>query len=183
MGANCLPHVPYLRERHRVVAALHSLAYDAGERQVDAHDPSLDQIKQALRQALNPEDQPLFDLFVDPMTEDGSRIAEMEGVIRAITTEMQRAREFDSPGLHEVTPQINRIDVPVRLLHGKSDRLIPYTETLHLEEILRSRAPDLSVRVLGLFGHSGGDARPGLLRRATENLQFLEALSLVFRMA
>jgi predicted esterase len=68
-------------------------------------------------------------------------------------------------------------------LHGRSDRLIPYTETLHLEEILRSRAPDLSVRVLGLFGHSGGDHRPGLLRKAVENLQFLEALAMVFRMA
>jgi hypothetical protein len=51
--------------------------------------------------------------------------------------------------------------VPVVLLHGRNDSLIPFTETLRLER--RIRAPRLTVAVTSLFEHSR-EARLGGIR-------------------
>ena len=49
------------------------------------------------------------------------------------------------------------VEVPVFLLHGRHDHLIPFTETLRLAP--RIRSPRVSVAITGLFGHSAGDPR------------------------
>jgi hypothetical protein len=124
-------------------------------------------------------ERPLYDLFV---RRELAPAAEIESVIDAISVELVRARASDSAPRLEVTTDTGPITVPVRLLHGRSDRLVPFTETLRLEKMLRPSASDLEVRVLGLFGHSKGDDRPGAMRRWIEKLQFLEALAMVLRL-
>jgi hypothetical protein len=77
--------------------------------------------------------------------------------------------------------RIDTITVPVRLLHGKGDVLIPFTETLALADHLRPRTADLKVGITGLFAHSGGrGGHSGVWSRIREGIQFLRVLRRVF---
>ena len=82
--------------------------------------------------------------------------------------------------LVEPIPLIHRLPVATRLLHSRSDQLIPFTETLRLGTVLEPWAPDLSTRLTGLFGHSGKQEPRGRWIRAKENLSFLQSLRGVF---
>ncbi len=80
-------------------------------------------------------------------------------------------------------PLIRSVPTPVRLLHARSDHLIPFTETLAAAKLLEGRTAGLDTRILGLFGHSGGSAGGGIRDRVRGSLSFLEALRSVFELS
>jgi hypothetical protein len=77
-------------------------------------------------------------------------------------------------------PRIERIDVPVRILHGRADLLIHFTEALHMGRALAPLSVDTTVCVTGLFSHSGEDRSGGGLARARESVRLLEGMRGVF---
>ena len=74
---------------------------------------------------------------------------------------------------------IGRLDTPVVMLHGRADRLVPFTETLRLAANL----PPSTVRSLTvsrLFGHTRGrEAQPprNPIRRASEITAFASTIT------
>lgn len=176
VGANCLVHTPGYRDRRAVADALLRLASEAGERRLPPLDPGLDPLKRTLRASMAAEDRELFDLFAPPWDRDPDP---ERG--QALGQAMVDAAREVMPLLDPI-PAIERILVPVRLLHGRSDRLIPYTETLHLGRTLEPRTMDLRTTVTGLFAHSQGSEKIPLLAGLREGVGFLRMLSSVLEL-
>ncbi len=177
VGANCLGSVGSGNSHAGVVEALHALAREAGDRRIRAGNPIFDPMKEELRRGLPPAERELFDIFAPAAGKEPDRAA-----AEAVLEEMVAAVRLDTP-LIEPLPRIRGIGVPVRLLHGRGDRLIPFTETLRAGRMLGPRTADLTTRVTALFAHSGGEAAGGPLSRAREGVRFVEALRKIFEMA
>ena len=174
VGANCLPLVPGFGEAEPVADALRALAAEAGDRQVDARDPTLDGLKTHLKVGLPHRTRALFDLFAPPTHREPD------------PDESRRLVELIAPAARREMPlvdplrMIEAIRVPVRLLHSRSDHLIPFTETLRTAHILRRRAPSLEASVTGFFQHSGQPERGSLLARGRALMGFAGALRGIF---
>ena len=177
IGANCLPHAPVLDTRTVVAPALRRLANWAGERRFAAADASSDPFKAEIRRGLPPADRPLFDLFAPPVAEQPDHRAS-----EAVVSELVQGTRSSIP-LIEPLHQIERLPLPVRLLHARADKVIPFSETLRTAAWLDSRSASLSTRLTGLFTHSGEatDERPW--HRGRSSLDFLGALKGVFEIA
>jgi pimeloyl-ACP methyl ester carboxylesterase len=173
VGANYITRIPGLEDAHDVGDALRELASAAGERQIASWDPVHEPVKRAAREGVDPRRRFLFDLFAPPAEEEPDREASAD-YVRAMAREVARGVPLLDP-----RPFLDKIEVPVRLLHGRDDHLIPFTETLRLR---RDFPPDADVRVwiTGLFAHSQGAQLASRLHGAREGLRFLRALRDVF---
>lgn len=169
VGANYLTRIPGYEEAGDVAAALHRLAAEAGDRGIMSWDAELDPLKQELRKPLTSDESGIFDLFAPPAaTEPPTR--EALDMATALATAAPRVDPGVSP-----TDTFCRVARPVHLLHGRRDRLIPYSEGLRLG---RALPHDMLLRstVTSLFGHSGRDPSPGPMEGAREGVVFLRAL-------
>ena len=169
IGVNCLPFCPSLGPTESLVSALWQLAAAAGERRIRSVDASSDPLKEELRRTLTPRERDLFDVFAPAAGREPDRIAAL-GLVDELVPAIRRV----APTL-EVT-STEGVPLPVRLLHARTDRLIPFTETLRLAARLAPATPDLTTRLLGLFSHSGEKVAGGVVARAVENARFLESL-------
>jgi dienelactone hydrolase len=153
VAANYLTRVPGFQDAAPVAEALWELAAYAGDHFIEAWDPRLDRMKMVLEEALPDPWRPLFRLFAPPAADDPPpRSAETD----AWRERIRQGGLAVDPEL-ELPPEL-RVPVPVFLVHGRNDHLIPHSETLRLAQ--RVRAPSLAVAVTGLFSHSAGDPRP-----------------------
>lgn len=171
VGANCLPLSPELSESVPVADALRRLALEAGARQVMAGDPALEPMRDHLRRGLPRRLRPLYDVFAPPRGRKPDRAAALE-VVDLMVPAARRSMPLLDP-----IPRVETLPVPVRLHHGRSDTLIPFTETLRLAEALASRAPQLRSGVTGLFAHSGGTPGGRLAARVREGPAFVGTLA------
>jgi pimeloyl-ACP methyl ester carboxylesterase len=175
VAANCLPHTPGKEDAGDVASALRGLAARAGDLQIPASDPSLEPVRQEMRAEVADERKELFDLFAPPMAEKGGSFSPETACNRTLSLirSMSAGARAAEPLLDPIA-RIEKIMVPVRLLHGKGDVLIPFTETLALADQLRPRTQDLKVGITGLFAHSGGKGgHSGVWSRTRESIQFL----------
>lgn len=169
VAANYLPHVPGYGDAEDVAGALHRLAMEAGDRRVPSWDPVYDPLKARLRSGLGAARRELFDLFAPPSDRDVDP-GEAEPMVRALAGTARELEPDIEPG-----PRLERVRTRVELLHGRGDRLIPFSESLRLRERLPERVAG-GVTVTGLFAHSQGDALPPLVERFWEGLVFVRAL-------
>lgn len=154
-GSNLLPLAGELGCPVATAAALQELARRWGEETIDAYGESAERLRGELRAGLPRRERELFDLFAPAAgaTPDAGGVAQ---VIRAL----EHAAAIHAP-LLDPLPSLGRIDVPVHLLHGRRDVLIPWSETRRLEAILRPRAAEVHATITDLFAHSDdGGARP-----------------------
>jgi len=156
-GANLLPLSRGLGSPAATASALEEMARRWGEETIDAWGSDADRLRAELRTGLPRGERDLFDLFVPAagVTPDPRGVAE---VIR----ELEATAAAHLPLLDPV-PGLGRIHVPVHLLHGRRDVLIPWSETRRLEELLRPRAAEVHATITDLFAHSdqGGEPRRG----------------------
>ena len=148
VAANYLHRIPGYEDAVSVSDALRRLATIAGERRIIAWDSGYDTVKDDLARSLAGTWRPLFRLFAPP----ADREPEPEPARRMAPLLADAARrthpDLELPrGFGDTTPP------PIRLLHGRRDHLIPFTETLALERLLR-RPADVSATVTGFFAHS-----------------------------
>jgi pimeloyl-ACP methyl ester carboxylesterase len=173
VGANYVTGIPEYEDAHDVASALVELAILAGERRIDSWDPSFDPIKETLRRDIDPERHALFDTFAPP----ADRLPDPERAARLVE-QLTASAEATSP---LVDPQrlFSDLTVPVRLIHGRHDHLVPFTETLRASASLANH-PDARVLITGLFAHSdeGGPTNP--IQRGTEAWRLFRGLVDVF---
>ena len=172
VGANYLTAVPGHEDEAAVADSLLRLAWMAGDAGVMAWEPIFDNAKAALRDALPPGHRPVFDLFapVSPQEPDHE-------TGEAMATALAAAGRRVEPSL-EATQAFGAVRVPVHLLHGRQDHLIPYSEAFRLRDAL-PRDVVTGPTVTSLFGHSSQDPFPGLVEGARETAAFFKALSRV----
>lgn len=172
VGSNFLPLLPDRGSGsgRRVAEALWSLAAEAGDRQIPARDPSLGRRAAELRRGLPGTDRALFDLFAHP----GGRDPEPDDVAELVA-ELAGVARKTSP-LMDPGDGLGKVTLPVHLLHGRHDRLIPFTEALRME---RRLGPSSRTRctVTGLFTHSRGDPVRAPARLLREGAAFMSALA------
>lgn len=178
VGANLLPLAPGYGGSEGVADALRRLAHHSGVEGLDAHDPAMDRAAGRIRAELTEGDRALFSAFAP----EGGGLpdpARVEGLVEALSEGAREARPLLDP-----LPAIRRIEVPVHILHGRQDILIPWSEAERAEALLRPRAAELHRTVTGLFAHSaGGPGRSGggpvarLTGTVRESWIFLDALA------
>ena len=151
MGGNHLTSIPEYQNAQDVADALWRLAVEAGERRILAWDPSYDPLKEQLKEQLSEDRREIFDLFAPPSDREP---AETEA--ERITPLLTRAALEMAP-LLDPLPFLNRVETPVQLIHGRNDRLIPYTETLRLEAAFpENKRIDTTITALMAHSEQGG---------------------------
>ncbi len=151
MGGNHLTSIPEYAEAQDVSDALRRLAVEAGERRILAWDPSYDTLKERLRAQVSEKRRELFDLFAPPSDREPAE-ADAEHIMPLLT----RAALGATP-LLDPLPFLPRIETPVQLIHGRNDRLIPYTETLRMDAAFpQEKRTDLTITALMTHSEQGG---------------------------
>ena len=173
--ANFLRYVPGWEDAEQLCEALRELTRITGERQVPAWDPVHDEIKDELAATLTGRDRDFF-AQVAPPARDDPLMDDEDGARWA--TQLAAAAVRVEP-LADPWPELPPPPVPVHLLHGRSDDLIPYTETLGLAKRLARQWPDARphVTVTGRFAHAGEAGRSHPIRDAIQSLEFARLLS------
>jgi pimeloyl-ACP methyl ester carboxylesterase len=170
VASNHLTDIPGFEDASDVAEALHHLASAASGRRVPAwdprHDPLIDQLRESLPQAR----RRLFDLFAVP---SGSVPPEPEERRRMAVLLAEACRRMEP--LLDPAEELTHVDLPTRLIHGRGDRLIPFTEGLRLDRGLPARARR-GVTVTGLFNHTADASPAGVLERAREKLEMFGAI-------
>lgn len=172
VAGNLLPQAPGFHRTRAVAGALLQLARAAGDAQVGAWEPSFDELKDRLEAELPPEDRELFRAFAPPAGTLPPR-----SLAESLVPRLAQAARTASP-LHDPLPYVSNIPRPVHLIHGRHDRLIPFTETLRLAASFPPEAR-VSCRLTGLFGHSQRGRPGGWWREGWERLRFLRMMSMV----
>jgi pimeloyl-ACP methyl ester carboxylesterase len=175
IGGNHLTSVPSYADATDVAGALWKLAVEAGERRILAWDPSYDPLKRVLRETVAPERRGLYDLFAPLSTgEPDPERAE------AIVPQLAKAALRVSPTLDPI-PVLPRIRPDIFLIHGETDNLIPFTETLRLQNAFPASRP-IDTTITALFAHSEREGRLTSLRREVrESLKLIGALRRMIR--
>jgi acetyl esterase/lipase len=148
--------------------SLLSLALEAGRRGVMSWDPAMDPVKERAREGLGDRERAAFDLIA-PAT--GVKLAEPERRRLAALVDRMLVAALGVEPLLDPRPYLGRVPVRVFLAHGRSDRLIPWTEMVRLA---RALPPDQvrSTGITGLFAHSTGERRVLSPGTALEALRF-----------
>jgi pimeloyl-ACP methyl ester carboxylesterase len=170
VAANFLADVPGHEDAEDVAGALRELAKEAGDRRVQASDPVFDSVKERLRLTVAAERRELFDLFA-PASDTPTDLDRAEAMVEPLVEAASRREPLVEP-----EPYLERVKVPVHLLHGRNDRLMPYSESLRLAERLPGNARK-RVTVTGLFAHSSEDDPVAWPALAREYAVFAGALS------
>lgn len=168
VAANYLTGVPGHEGAVDVADALRSLARHAGDVGEASWDPVYDPVIRRLRSGVAPGRRALFDLFA-PLS-DAEAPPETDDELADALAEAGRRRD----PLIDPAEALGRVEVEVHILHGRRDHLIPFTESLRLDEAL-TRA-DSRLTVTRLFGHSSQERVP-VGAALTEVPAFVRALS------
>ena len=172
VGANYLTEVPEWSSFHDLRDTLKELAVLAGQRRIASWDPAYDPVKNELASKLPDNQRALFRRFAPPANERVDR-GEAERIANAILSVMRsRAPKMDP------VPWLQGVSTPVHLIHGRSDALIPFTETLRMRERLLDHTT-VKATVTRLFAHSAVEDPLGPVDHVREQLALARALNAV----
>lgn len=170
VGGNYLTLIPEYADAGDVSEALLTLARRAGDLQVGAWAKCYDSVKEELRETIHPDRRALFSAFA-PTSGTASPDEASARLVPALAEAARRATPYSEP-----MSFLDQISVPVRLVHGRGDRLIPFSESLRLAEAF-PREMDVRVYLTNLFAHSQQDASGRAGGGFGEQLRFLRMLS------
>lgn len=169
VAANTLTLAPEYADATDVCRALHRLAWEVGDRQMPSDSPGTAHRISVLRWSVAPSRRDLYDLFAPPP----GTVVDPEAAREAVDRLAEPTRT--AIPLLDPRPHLAPLSVPVRILHARSDRLIPFTETVELSRAVAGTA-DLETELVGLLGHSGRPAATSPLAAVREVAEFLAAL-------
>lgn len=175
MAGNYLTQVPEFADCGDVAGALHDLAREAGQRRIYAWDPVYDPSKRRLRELLPPEHRALFDLFAPPTGERRTGTDWAREVATRIADAALRVDPLLDPG-----PFLPALRVRTVLAHGRTDRLVPFTETIRLAREIPG--PLLAgATITSLLAHSGRTQQGLGFRLPSEAVRFIKMLDGIVR--
>jgi pimeloyl-ACP methyl ester carboxylesterase len=167
--ANYLTGVPEFEHMEELQQAAYALAMESGMRGVFAAEAEYDPFKAELRRRLPREQQEIWDLIAPPA---GTQVP--AGAGREFAKRLFAGVKEREPGL-DPRPLLPLIDQRVVLVHGRDDRLIPFTESLRLKAELPPQA-SADVAITALFAHSRGAERLGILNYPREVARYIALL-------
>jgi pimeloyl-ACP methyl ester carboxylesterase len=170
VGSNHLTQIPGYEDARDVAASLFQLAKAASGQRISAWDPRHDALIGELRQSLPSRRQRLFDVFATPSQESSPEPEESRHIAGLLAEACRRTEPLLDPAT-----ELAKVGLPTQLIHGRGDRLIPFTEALRLERSLPPTARR-GLTVTGMFNHSADSAPPGLVDRARESLKMFGAI-------
>ncbi len=176
MGSNYLTHVPGLEDHDDVARALARLADESGRRGTFAGDPVYDELKRELRTALAPSHREVFDLVA---RFGGAALDQARGeqLAQALADAALAVDPLLDPG-----PHLPRLPIRTLLAHGRDDRLVPFTETLHLGAAIPDQLRD-GPTITSLFAHSGRNTALGPFGVGREAARFVHLLQRLLALA
>lgn len=169
VAANYLTHVPEYRSMEPVARGARALAMEAGRRGVFSGDRAYDPLKADIRRDLARDEQRVWDLIAPPA---GANVPRDEATELAEQLAAAALRVHPALDPRPVLPQLQR---RVVLAHGWQDQLVPFTETLRLQEHLPYDVLK-HASVTRLFAHSRGAGGMRLLSYPAEALRFARLL-------
>jgi pimeloyl-ACP methyl ester carboxylesterase len=171
---NFLTQIPEFAHMVELERAAHSLAVESGLRGAYAAEAEYDDFKARLREELPPGQRETWDLIAPP-----SDVLPPLEAARELSAKLEAAALRIAPEL-DPRPALATLDQDIVLAHGHDDRLIPYTETLRLQEAL---PPDARAQVwiTRLFAHSREADRLGLTQYPTELGRYVALLNRALR--
>lgn len=78
-------------------------------------------------------------------------------------------------------PHLSRLEVPVTLVHGRDDDVIPFEESIALHRALKATGSDVSLHLTGMFGHTGKASLSDLIGRAGESVAEIRSMVAMLR--
>lgn len=172
--ANFLLGAPGMQRMEPVARGAYRLAETAGREGTFAGEAAYDPLKRQIEAELTPSQRELWALIAPPAGCPPPDLAAARELGDAIAAAALRADPLLDPA-----PALPELHARVTLAHGRTDRLVPFTETLRLRSML-SRA-DAYATVTGLLSHSAGDEEAGRFKRAGEGVRFLRLLYRMLR--
>ncbi|MGE0159853.1 MAG: hypothetical protein AB7T31_10625 [Gemmatimonadales bacterium] len=173
VASNHLTDVPGFEDAGDVAVALRTLADSASSKRVAAWDPHHDTTIDELRAALPQRRRPLFDLFATPTHRAPAHAEQRLEMALALAEACRRVEPMLDPA-----SALSRVGIPTQLIHGRGDRLIPFTEGFRLLEGLPEHARR-GLTVTDLFHHTADHSPPRPLEWARENVKMLRAIQRV----
>ena len=171
MGSNYLTGIPGYEDYTDVAAGLRELALESGRRRTYAWDPSYDPYKLEMRAVVSPEHRDVFDLFAPQSGQQIHDLPRAHELATELADAALRAEPLLDPG-----PSLAGLRVPIRIAHGRDDRLVPFTEAYRLSRDLPPRAR-AGRTITALFAHSGGtQGGLGFLGLPREAIRFIRML-------
>lgn len=170
VASNHLTDVPGREDAGEVAEALHHLACAASELRISAWDPRHNDLIRELRTALPQRHHDLFDCLARPTDGPPADVDRCLALAEELTEACRRVEPWLDPGV-----RVQSIGVPTQLLHGRGDRLVPFTEGLRLmdampEEVRRG------ITVTRLFNHSADHELEGFTDQVVEKAALFRAL-------
>ena len=168
---NYLRLIDGYEEMEAVARGALALAVEAGRLGAWAWEADYDPMKAEIRRGLSPAEQAVWDVIAPP----AGQPPRDPQLAQALADAFCAAALEKDPGL-DPRPHLPRVRGRVVLSHGRTDRLIPFTETLRLRTLLPPAA-DTSVTITGLFAHSTHAGWIHPLDRAREAGLFIRLLN------
>lgn len=170
VASNHLTDVPGYEDAADVAAALRHLAHTSSGGRMPAWLPAHDPLKAELRRSIAEKRRKVFDIFAWPTTAGLPERAASDEMATVLSDACRRVEP-----LLDATKYLDQVRLPTRLIHGRGDRLIPFTESLRFKESIPN-AVKSHVLVTGLFAHSADKVPPSLPERVREGVTFFKAL-------
>ena len=170
IAANYLTRVPGCEGMGRVAEGVRTLAVEAGRRREDATGGAYDSLKREIRAGLAADEREVWDLLAPPAGALLPARSSAHRLADILTTAALTAEpDLDPEGA------VASLRCPVVLAHGHGDRLIPFTETLRLRELLPEQT-GVSATITRFFAHSASSSGLHPLAFATEAFRFWKLL-------
>ena len=170
VASNYLRHIPGCEDAEDVARALRRLAAAASGQRISAWEPHHDRMITEVRNDIAGPRQKLFDCLATPTTTAGPE----EGECRELARRLAKACARVEP-LLEPAESLQRVRVPTQAIHGRGDRLVPFTEGLRLMEELPGET-QRGTTVTRMINHSKDSAPASRVDRVRESAKLFGAI-------
>jgi pimeloyl-ACP methyl ester carboxylesterase len=170
VASNYLTEVPGYEDAGDVASALHTLADAASSHRVKAWEPYHDAMIEDLREALPARHRRTFDQFARSTDSRHAPAEPGADLVAGLAEACCRVEPLLEPQRY-----LKGVRLPTRLIHGRGDRLTPFTEGLRLMAGLPAGS-NHGTTVTALFDHSADRAPASLTERVRERALLFRAL-------
>jgi len=170
VASNYLTRIPGYEDATDVAQAVTRLATEASSRRISAWEPYHDSMIRTLRATIAPERRALFDILATPSSDPRPDPTECAAFAQSLADTCRAAE----PQLDPLN-RLSSVRVPTQVIHGRGDRLVPFTEGIRLVEQLPP-ATRKGVTVTGMFNHSKDHVPPSPFQHAQEAALLFRAL-------